>query len=583
MGQARRTRRTLPVLLSPVGLLVLAGLPGGCGPSPFSRADEDYARKVALERLRQVRETPLEAWRRPDAPAPDASARAAAVRARFEGLGEAELTLEDCRASTLENNLDLKVALITPTQAAERLSEEEARFESLFTLRTTWNEIDSPTASTLASAQSRTRTFTPGVRVPMRTGGTVDVSLPVARNENDNQFSLLNPAYTSDLQFSLSHPLLRNAGRRANTAQLRVLGYEAQAAQARTKLEVIRQVAACDRAYWRLYQARRDLEVRQQQFELAMEQLGRAERRLAAGAVAEIEVVRAQAGAADRLEAIIVAQNALLLRQRELKRIINRPGLDMESPALVVTATPPDPAEYVIDRPDLVAGALENRMELLELELQIAADAVQIDLARNQALPLVTLDYTYRINGLGGSTQDTFKTLADNDFADWEIGLSAQVPIGNEAAKSRVRQAILSRLARLGTREARERAIREEVLNAADTLDAAWQRILAARQSVVLNTRALQGEQRQFDVGASTSTDVLDAAARLADAQLAEVRALTDYQIAQVDIAFASGTLLGASKVSWEFSPTPSVGRWGSTPDGAGSSASTGAESPPRE
>ncbi|MDX2130705.1 MAG: TolC family protein [Planctomycetota bacterium] len=544
-------------------LVVATGWLGSCGPNPFTRHEDDYARRVALERLRSIRETPLEGQRAPARDAADEQGRAAEIRERFAGREQMELGIEECRASTIEHNLDLKVALIDPTIARERVSEEDARFESAFTLRTTWNELDSPTASTLASAQSRTRTFVPGVRIPTRTGGTVSVDLPVTRNENDNAFSTLNPAYTSDLQFSVSHPLLRNAGRRANTAQLRILGYETQVSEARTKLEVIRQLAASDRAYWRLYQARRELEVSQQQFELAQEQLGRAERRVRAGALADIEVVRAQAGVADRLEAIIVAQNTVLLRQRELKRIINRPGLELESPTLVVPATPPDPVEYLLDRPVLVGAALDNRMEMLELELQLAADAVRIDFARNQALPLVTLDYTYRINGLGGSTQDTFRTLGDNDFEDWEIGLAAEIPLGNEGAKSRIRQAILSRLSRLGTREARERAIREEVLNAADSIDAGWQRILASRQSVILNTRALQSEQRQFDVGSSTSTDVLDAAARLADAQLSEVRALADYQIAQIDLAFASGTMLGASKVTWEFAPPPEVSRWG--------------------
>ena len=33
---------------------------------------------------------------------------------------------------------------------------------------------------------------------------------------------------------------------------------------------------------------------------------------------------------------------------------------------------------------------------------------------------------------------------------------------------------------------------------------------------------------------------------------LAEIRALAEYQIAQVDLAFATGMLLGASKVRWE-------------------------------
>ncbi|XOV77099.1 MAG: TolC family protein [Phycisphaerales bacterium] len=84
-----------------------------------------------------------------------------------------------------------------------------------------------------------------------------------------------------------------------------------------------------------------------------------------------------------------------------------------------------------------------------------------------------------------------------------------------------------------------------------DQLEASWQRILAARQRVLLAARTLQAERNQFDVGLRTSTDVLDAATNLADAQSAEVRALADYQIAQTDLAFATGTLLGATKVQW--------------------------------
>jgi outer membrane protein len=523
----------------------------GCSVNPFAPLASDHAPRHPRERLRDVPPSALEKYRRPASP-PDVTMHNDEIQRRLEGLSKVELTLEECRAAALANNLDLKVALIDPTVAASRVSEEEARFEAAFTLRAGWSQVDSPTASALASNQQERQFIIPGITIPTRTGGTLSVDLPVTRIEDANSFVTLNPAYTSDLEFSISHPLLRGAGRRANTAQLRILGYEQQASEARTKLEVIRQLSGVDRAYWRLFQARKELEVRRQEYEVAVEQLGRAERRFRAGAVSEIEVVRAQAGVSDRLEAIIIAQNAVLLRQRELKRIINQPGLEIQTPTLIEPTTPPDPVEYLFDADKLAEVALANRMEMLELELQLAADAVRIDLARNAALPLLTLDYTYRINGLGGSAQDSFHTLQRNDFEDWELGLSAEIPIGNEAAKQRVRQAVLARLARLNTRQAREQAIRKEVLDAIDTLSASWQRILAARQSVVLNARALQSEQRQFEVGASTSTFVLDAAARLADAQSAEIRALTDYQIAQVDLAFATGTLLGAAKISWE-------------------------------
>jgi hypothetical protein len=61
-----------------------------------------------------------------------------------------------------------------------------------------------------------------------------------------------------------------------------------------------------------------------------------------------------------------------------------------------------------------------------------------------------------------------------------------------------------------------------------------------------------EAEQRQFEHEMRTSTDVLDAQIKFADAQSAEVRALAEYQIALVDLAYATGTLLGAAKVQWD-------------------------------
>ena len=105
---------------------------------------------------------------------------------------------------------------------------------------------------------------------------------------------------------------------------------------------------------------------------------------------------------------------------------------------------------------------------------------------------------------------------------------------------------------RLATRENRKAIIELEVLNAVDQLEANWQRILASRQSVILDERLFEAEKRQFQLGMGTSTDVLEAQTKFADAQSAEIRALAEYQIALVDLSYATGTLLGAAKVQWE-------------------------------
>jgi hypothetical protein len=45
---------------------------------------------------------------------------------------------------------------------------------------------------------------------------------------------------------------------------------------------------------------------------------------------------------------------------------------------------------------------------------------------------------------------------------------------------------------------------------------------------------------------------VLDAASNVADAQSREVLALASYQIALVDLAFATGNSLGAARIRWQ-------------------------------
>jgi outer membrane protein TolC len=142
--------------------------------------------------------------------------------------------------------------------------------------------------------------------------------------------------------------------------------------------------------------------------------------------------------------------------------------------------------------------------------------------------------------------------LFDHEFYGHTGRLQIAIPLGNEAAKSRLRQSIYTRRQRLATRANREDLIRQEVLNAADQVEANWQQILAARQTSILNGRLFEAEQRQFEQGMRTSTDVLDAQAKFANAQSSEIAALTNYQISLVDLAYATGTLLGSAKIGWE-------------------------------
>jgi outer membrane protein len=474
-------------------------------------------------------------------------------------VSSVSLGIEECRRLALQNNLDLKVQLFNPAIAGTSLTAAEAQFEAVFFDNLNASSSKSPIVPGVAGPRVDEVTPDGGLTIPLRTGGSVRIDAPVdvihdhlPRGQSANNWN-------TDPSITFTQPLLQGAGLYVNTQGIRIAFYEYQRAQAQTKLEVIRVLADVDRAYWRLFAARGEQDVRKKQYDSAVAQLERARRQARAGVVAEVDVVRADSGVADTVESVLVADNDIRQAERDLKRILNDPTLPLDLPTMILLSTPPAAFPYELDTERLIAAALRQRMEMLDLELQIAEQTSSVRVARNGLLPLVTMQYTYGVSGLGHTAGQSFSQAWEKN-ADRHIGgFQLSVPIGNEAARSNLRRAMLSRMQVLASREQQALQIRQDIANAVDTLRTDWQRIVAAHQRVVLSSRTLDVEVRQFNIGLRTSTDVLIAESDLASAQLAEVSAVSDYQIAQVDVAFATGTVLGAAHVDWQPMPTPAV------------------------
>ncbi len=469
---------------------------------------------------------------------------------------EMKMSLEECRVLTLQNNLELHAQLIDPTIEATRVTEAQAAFESVFRTGTNFSandypggikEVDGASIITAGSQQHNIDSYA-GVRMPLRTGGTLDFNLVDSRTNLESA----PPIYDNNLRFSLSQPLLKNAGHRVNMHGISLAQYGKQITDNQTKFQVILVLSSADKAYWQLYAARKELEVRQKQHELAVAQMERAKRQVDAGQLAKVEIIRAEAGVARQLAAIITAENNLRKNQREFKKIINRRGLDIETLTAMVPATEADPVHYTFDTTKLITQAFENRYELLQIELQIAQSISNIDFENNQMLPDVALNYIYNIPSTGLTHSDSYTMLNQKPYENHSIGITLQAPLGNEAAKSRLRRALYQKRQNMATKAKQKQLVQQEVLDALDTVETNWQQIMASRQAAILEGQLYETEIRQFEVGLRTSTDVLDAQSRFADAQSSEITALANYEISVVDLAYKTGTLLGADKIIWE-------------------------------
>jgi outer membrane protein len=482
-----------------------------------------------------------------------------------------QLSIADVRQKALQNNLNLQVAKIDPTIAAQSLREEQAKFDQVIFAYAKYGQKDLPAMagdkvifkSDNPALDSELVKLNPaaqnkefweletGIKVPLRTGGSVTLSAPLENYQSKG--SLASDQYRSALRFSFSQPLLRNAGRQVNEASIRIAALDQDSAQLRTRLQSIRIVTMVDKAYWDLYEAWAALDVRRNQYEYASQNLAMVKRRVQEGLTAAIEVNRAEIGVADRMEALIIAETNLKLAQRQLQFLLNElPEQGMTSLPWVPSTTP-NLVKFEFDREKLLKDALDSRIELLDQELKLSADQLQIDYLQNQTLPMFTLDYQYgalssSANRAGNIGQD----LLNGQYNDWSVGLKFEMPVSNEARKAKLDKAIAQRMQRLTNKTLQALTVKREIHDALDKLEQNWQRILAARQQVMIAGYNYEAELKQFNEGLRTMTEVLETLTRLGEAQIKEIRAINDYQIALIDLTFATGTVLGYTQISMQ-------------------------------
>ena len=482
--------------------------------------------------------------------------------------GTTQLSIAEIRTSALKNNLTLDIVRFDIKIAQTLVDEERAKFDQIIYGNLKYSGQDLPSQSgdrfkfssnnpalnnqnvklTLQERRIKGIDGELGIAIPLRTGGIVKISSPFENKDKNGPFE--TDEYRTGLRFSISQPLLRDAGIAVNEASIEIAGYNQQATLARTRLQSIRVLAIIDKAYWSLDQAWTELEIRRQQHEYASQNLAMVQLRIKEGLTAAIELNRAQFGVTERIEQLIIANTNLKLAQRQLKFLLNDSAYPIGSEASIAPSTPPTLVQYTFDREKLVDQATENRLELLEVELKLAEDATQINYLQNQTLPLFTLDYSYgALSNSANNFGNAYGNVLNVDYNDWYIGFSFEMPVTNAARLARLNRALEQRLQRLSTKALQKLSVEREINDSLDITEQHWQRIVAARQQVGIAGMNYDAELKQFKEGLRTMTEVLEMLTRLGDAQLKEIRAITDYQVALIDLSFATGTLLGYSNV----------------------------------
>jgi outer membrane protein TolC len=139
---------------------------------------------------------------------------------------------------------------------------------------------------------------------------------------------------------------------------------------------------------------------------------------------------------------------------------------------------------------------------------------------------------------------EAFDDIVDREAPTWQLGLTAEYPLGNRAARGEHEKAQLERRQSEKESENLRLSIIVEVNKAARDIRTGLKRIEVTTKSVELAEESLKAERKKLEVGVSTSHDVLEFEEELADARRRAILARLEYAKGLINLARATGVLL---------------------------------------
>lgn len=466
------------------------------------------------------------------------------------------VSLADAAVRALQNNLDISLSRHTKESRLTDIVIEQAKFDPTLSVNgrylRTVDPLEQPVLGATGNAltqitkfDQRNHVLSVDASTNLMTGGNFDVNYSPGRySANLAEGFLFNPAWTGGLSFTVTQPLLKNAGIAINKTFIKVAQNNAVVEQHIFRDRVLTVIASVEQNYWELVFAKENVKVAQAALKAAEELLATNRIKAKAGVMSVVDVLQAEAAVASRVEQVLVAEKTIRDEEDELRTILNPGEAELRQ---TVRLTPVDaPITYLetLSLEEAIETAIEQRPEIVQAKRHIESSELNKQFARNQLLPTLSFQGTMGLTGLGGDYGESFTRNFSGSFYNYGAGLMFSYPLGNRSAVSAyTKRQLEAKNAEISLASIRHQIIRG-VREAVRRVQTDFKRIETTRSARILAEKQLQTEQERLRVGLSATRFVLDFQRDLATAQGNELRAIIDYNKSLSNLARHKATTL---------------------------------------
>jgi HAE1 family hydrophobic/amphiphilic exporter-1 len=411
--------------------------------------------------------------------------------------------------------------------------------------------------------------------------------------------------YQSTLGVSYTQPLFRNFKTDNIRRNIKIQRKRLAQSDADFRRQTIETITQVQRTYWDLVYALRNQQNQMANVDLAKENLRQIIAKIDAGAEPPLARYEVETELANRESSLLIAAQQVSIFENTLKQLLLRDPVSPEWTRSFVPTDSPVFTTDAVNLDAAMKDALDNRFELRRLKLQREINDIDVAYYKNQTKPQIDFVSTFNLGGIAqGGANNPFTTrrftsvgdlalfnsineirtainglhpgapsplplpLLDNpettipaqpgflfggfnrsignlfrsDAPNFSVGVTISLPFRNKTAKADLAGArVLEEQIAAQTR-AQEQIVIVEVRNAVQAVETTRQRVLTSRRARENAQKQLEGEQKLYEAGRSTTFLLFQRENALNNARNEEIRAETDYNKALSDLQRATST-----------------------------------------
>ena len=451
-----------------------------------------------------------------------------------------DLTLQTVLATTLENNLGIRISREDEVQQTGNVIQREGEFD--FTFRSSFQYQEQSTPLSAAN-----RALSPGNAVsdtetgrlslsgiqPLRNGWQLSNTYTWMRDRSPlSQAATQN---TGQIEFAVKIPLLRG-GFNTASAPLRA-AYEQEKAQYYDfQFQTGREVLKAIQAYWAYLARYEEYRILSRSYEEKIKLVENVNELIQEDERPRSDIWQAESRLYERESELLGAEQTLIEASHALAETMGLSFEDYGKIPLPADTFPSSESIIAMQQQDLnpdLSVVPSQRADIKQVRSLMKAREILLSSARNLALPKLDVSLSVGYNGLReGSEMRAFYGSINNDLAGPNMGITIEAdwPMRNRSARGQ----ILTARSQLKQTKLQAEQLGRSALSEASlawrAIEETFARFQIAQQRSDRLKLSYEGEREKFALGDSTMIDVLNIEESHLNSLIEVVRSKSRYQ-----------------------------------------------------